>query len=220
MVRPTLPGRLCIFVAIGVLLAGCQKPPESLVDDLKRPVQPGSATADGELNRGTTTVAESIVTQVDISADANPQQVVKRFLRALQEGDEQVVGGLLTTQARQATQQHNLVVRPPGTESATFQIGKAEEVDGGAYVNCVWTESVGGGVSESFEIIWVLRKQNDGWRIVGMATQVIPSERPTFLNFEEPAEMLSRWRKIDDTMANRPSPGMRAANVPHDRLRR
>ncbi|MEE2989775.1 MAG: hypothetical protein VX715_04125 [Planctomycetota bacterium] len=220
MVRPTLTTRLFIFVGISVLLAGCQKPPESLVDDLKEPDQTSSLAAGSEQNTGTTTVADSIVTQVDISADANPQQVVKRFLRALQEGDEQVVGGLLTTQARQATQQHNLVVRPPGTESATFQIGTAEEVDGGAYVNCVWTESVGGGVSESFEIIWVLRNQSDGWRIVGMATQVIPNERPTFLNFEEPAEMLSKWRKIDDTMSGRPSTGTRTASDPRDRLRR
>ena len=219
MARHTFHRTLSLFIGVGVLLSGCQKPPESLVDDLKEPDQPGS-TADGNQDAGSTTVAESIVAQVDISPDANPQQVVKRFLRALQDGDEQVVGGLLTTQARQATQQHNLVVRPPGTESATFQIGTAEEVDGGAYVNCVWTESVGGGVTESFEIIWVLRNQNDGWRIVGMATQVIPNERPTFLNFEEPVEMLSKWRKIDDTLTDRPSPGTRTAGDLNDRLRR
>jgi len=143
MIRPSLQGSLFILAAAVLLLTGCQKPPSSLAEDLKEPDQPDSAVADGT----STTVAESIVTQVDISADASPQQVVERFLRALQDGDEQVVGGLLTTQARQATQQHNLVVRPPGTQSATFQVGNSEKVDGGAYVNCVWTESVGGGVS-------------------------------------------------------------------------
>jgi hypothetical protein len=216
MVRQSLHGSLLIFAALLLLLTGCQKPPDSLVDELKEPDQPDSAVGDNDA----TTVAESIVTQVDISADASPQQVVERFLRALQDGDEQVVGGLLTTQARQATQQHNLVVRPPGTQSATFQVGSSENVDGGAYVNCVWTESVGGGVNESFEIIWVLRNQNDGWRIVGMATQVLPDERPTFLNFEEPLEMLSKWRKIDDTMSDRPSGQTRTANNPADRLQR
>jgi hypothetical protein len=216
MARQSLPGLLFILAAVVLLLPGCQKPPGSLVEDLKEPDQPDSTVA----AEGATTVAESIVTQVDISADASPQQVVERFLRALQDGDEQVVGGLLTTQARQATQQHNLVVRPPGTKSATFQVGSSEKVDGGAYVNCVWTESVGGGLSESFEIIWVLRHQNDGWRIVGMATQVVPEERPTFLNFEEPVEMLSKWQKIDDTMSDRHPGRTRTAGNPNDRLRR
>jgi len=215
MVRQSLHGSLLVFAAL-LVLSGCQKPPDSLVDELKEPDQPDSAVG----NNDATTVAESIVTQVDISADASPQQVVERFLRALQEGDEQVVGGLLTTQARQATQQHNLVVRPPGTQSASFQVGTSESVDGGAYVNCVWTESVGGGVNESFEIIWVLRNQNDGWRIVGMATQVLPNERPTFLNFEEPLEMLSKWRKIDDTMSGRPSSQTRTATNPANQLQR
>ena len=215
MVRQSLHGSLLVFAAL-LVLSGCQKPPDSLVDELKEPDQPDSAVG----NNDATTVAESIVTQVDISADASPQQVVERFLRALQEGDEQVVGGLLTTQARQATQQHNLVVRPPGTQSASFQVVTSENVDGGAYVNCIWTESVGGGVNESFEIIWVLRNQNDGWRIVGMATQVLPNERPTFLNFEEPLEMLSKWRKIDDTMSGRPSSQTRTATNPANQLQR
>ena len=83
MVRQSLHGSLLIFAALLLLLPGCQKPPHSLVDELKEPDQPDSAVGDNDA----TTVAESIVTQVDISADASPQQVVERFLRALQDGD-------------------------------------------------------------------------------------------------------------------------------------
>ena len=36
----------------------------------------------------------------------------------------------------------------------------------------------------------------------------------------EPAEMLSKWRKIDDTMSGRSLPGTRTASDPRDRLRR
>jgi hypothetical protein len=221
MLRQSLASLLVLFLVTSlILLAGCQKSPQSLVDELKEPDQPGSEELVEETLTSLMPVGDTIVPQVDISPDASPQQVIERFVKALQEEDKQVVTGLLTIQARRATQQYGLVVRPEGTESATFQIGAVERVDGGAYVNCTWTESIGGGVSQSFEIIWVLRKQNDGWRVVGMATQVLPTERPTFLNFEEPEEMLSKWRMIDDTLEGRSRASQQAAGDPRNRLRR
>ena len=82
MVRQSLPGLLFLLAAVVLLLPGCQKPPGSLVEDLKEPDQPDSAVA----AEGATTVAESIVTQVDISADASPQEVVERFLNEVDAG--------------------------------------------------------------------------------------------------------------------------------------
>ena len=49
--------------------------------------------------------------------------------------------------------------------------------------------------SVSYEIVWALRQQTDGWRIAGMATQVTPAEAPIFLNFEDPDEMLASGKK-------------------------
>lgn len=210
---------LLVSIALLVCQVGCQKAPESLTEEVKTPadaVQPAEEPPLVNLDPA----ASGILTQVDISPDANPQQVVDRFLKALRDGDDQVVAGLLTARARQETAKHDLVVRPPGTPAADFRVGSVEKVEGGAYVNCVWTESSGGVATETFDIVWVLREQADGWRVAGMATRVLAGEAPTFLNFEEPAEMLRKWRKIDEALVGEGTSVERTASDPRDRLRR
>ena len=146
---------------------------------------------------------------VDLSTSATPQQVVQFFLTALQEGNDEQVTGLLTAKARTETAKHDLVVRSPGSPSAQFSVGELEMVSGGAYVNSQWSETTPDGLTQLFDIIWVLRQQTDGWRIAGMATRVAANEQPTYLNFENPKEMIRKWNAADKRLTNQDNPANR-----------
>lgn len=135
-----------------------------------------------------------------LPAGTPPQDVVHKFLESLRSGDETVASYLLTDKAREETAKHDLVVSPPGTPSAQYQVGAIELSDNqnGAYVTSIWTEPDQEGADQAYEIIWVMRKQPEGWRIAGMATEIIPGEMPLFLNFEDPQDML---RKREQALA-------------------
>jgi hypothetical protein len=152
------------------------------------------------LTIGTTTPA------VDLAVEATPEQVVEYFLAALQQGNDEQVTGLLTAKARTETAKHDLVVRSPGSPTAKFNVGALEMVSGGAYVNSQWSETSRDGFAHTFEIIWVLRKQTNGWRIAGMATRVADNEQPTYLNFENPQEMIRKWNAADKRLTNKANP--------------
>jgi len=139
--------------------------------------------------------------------EASPQLIVQNFLSALQLGDDSEISKLLTTKAKQETEKHELVVRSPGSPEATFEVGGVEMVSGGAYVTSLWKEPGADGLTHQFDIIWILRPQVDGWRIAGMATRVAANEPPTYLNFEEPAEMIRIWKDADRRLATQQQEG-------------
>ena len=132
---------------------------------------------------------------------ATPEQVVTHFLQALCQGDADAVTQLLTDKARVETQKHQLVVQPPGTEAAKYQVGKVEFVKGGAYVNSLWIEPGADGMEQQYDIVWVLRSQSNGWRVAGMAARIDRDRELTYLNFEDPQEMLSKWEAVDTELA-------------------
>ena len=80
-------------------------------------------------------------------------------------------------------------------------------VSGGAYVTSHWKEPGKDGLTHQFDIIWILREQTDGWRIAGMATRVAAHEAPTYLNFEEPEEMIRIWQEADRRLATQQDEG-------------
>ena len=139
--------------------------------------------------------------------EASPQQIVQSFLSALQLGNDADISNLLTTKAKQETEKHELVVRSPGSPQATFEVGGVEMVSGGAYVTSLWKEPGDDGLTHQFDIIWILRPQTDGWKIAGMATRVAANEPPTYLNFEEPAEMIRIWKDADRRLATQQQEG-------------
>jgi hypothetical protein len=139
---------------------------------------------------------------------------VASFLKALREGDSRMAESLLTPKAREETAKRHLVVQPPGKPTATFEIGRVEYLSAdrtGAHVQSVWTEDAG---TVSYEIVWALRRQDDGWHIAGMATQVVSNEPPVFLNFEDPDDMLERWRIADERLAAEQNSQLRQAAKP------
>jgi hypothetical protein len=134
------------------------------------------------------------------AVDAGPDAVVTAFLEATRRGDDQLAANLLSQKALEETSRIGLAVKPPGTPSMEYQIAEveyAEEVSDGAYVHSTWTEQFEG-VEEEFEVTWVLRRETEGWRIVGMAAELQPGDPPFFLNFEDPAELYRQMQEIAD----------------------
>lgn len=132
--------------------------------------------------------------------DATPEEIVVAFLQASRNGDEQVATLLLTNKARQETEREGLALDPPGTPTMKFEVGAVEFADNqqnAAYVNSTWSETETG-EAEKFEVVWVLRKQADGWRIAGMATQTSPEQQSEFLNFEDPRDILRIKQQIGE----------------------
>jgi len=137
---------------------------------------------------------------VEVAVEAAPEQVVSTFLAALKAGDEATTAALLTGKAREETAKHEIAVAPQSAPGATYTVspGKVlEENPNGAHVSSVWTETYQDG-SITYEIVWVLRKQPEGWRIAGMALELIPNQPPQFLNFEDPQDMM---RKHEEALA-------------------
>lgn len=209
---------LCVAVALLLGLVGvtgcgdADTDSTSSTPELVAPVVNLNPDSDAELaeppqeSPARTLTMGSAVPVVDLSASATPEQVVEHFLSALQQGSDEQVTGLLTAKARTETAKHDLVVRSPGSPTAKFSVGALELVSGGAYVNSQWSETSRDGISHSFEIIWVLRKQANGWRIAGMATRVAENEQPTYLNFENPQEMIRKWNAADKRLTNKENP--------------
>lgn len=134
---------------------------------------------------------------------ASPSEIVREFLSSLRDGNKRVAEGLLTQRAREETRKRDLAVQPPGTPNAKYEIQGVKyvsEAKTGAHVQSLWMEPDADGSSITYEITWVLRKQSDGWRIAGMATQLVPDERPLFLNFEDPDDMLAKWENADQAL--------------------
>lgn len=146
-----------------------------------------------------------------------PESVVSAFLESLRAGNDTMAAALLTDVARQETQKKGLKVQPPGTPDMTYQIGQTEyvtEAKDGAHVGSVWSEKLDTGETASFEVIWVLRREPQGWRIAGMATPVGDDSQPLFLNFEDPDDLLQKWQESETEMVeNAPAAGGPAGQV-------
>jgi hypothetical protein len=139
-----------------------------------------------------------------VKADSSPEKVVTEFLNAMKTGNDGVAAGLLTATAREETAKHSLAVQPPGSPTAEYEIseGQLSEDDSTvAQVGCLWTEKDAQGADHTEEVVWVLRKNPEGWRVFGMATQMPTRQDPVFFNFEDPAEMTALMEEISQEMA-------------------
>ena len=74
------------------------------------------------------------------------------------------------------------------------------EFDDGARVAMTWTDVDDEGKPTSDKAIWVLRKETEGWRVVGTAAIFFPGEEPVLLNFENPAEVKKKLEEVSNRM--------------------
>lgn len=144
---------------------------------------------------GGTAVASTEPKQVPV--DATPDQVVTVFLDAMKAADGPTVEALLTAKAREETIRHNMPVEPVAAPHAQFQVAAPQYLpmnSNGAHVQAQWVES-DGMLTYTHTVIWVLRRQTDGWRIAGFAIELVPGQGPQFLNFEDPADMIKKQQE-------------------------
>ena len=154
-------------VAVATLLNGCQQ-------ESAEPESPAITGQNGSLIAPVVDLNSTPKQQPD--ADTTPQQIVTQFLQALCQGDADAVTQLLTEKARVETKKHQLAVQPPGTAAAQYQVGKVELVEGGAYVNSIWSEPATDGNRQRWEwwglvALWHNSTEPRGGRGMGRSPQ-------------------------------------------------
>jgi hypothetical protein len=138
------------------------------------------------------------------AAQGGPDKAVHDFLDAVRRGDDAKAAKMLTPVAREKTAELHMVVAPPGSETAQFEVGEVEMVsEDGAHVATTWTDVDAEGNRHSDQILWILRKEKEGWRVAGMATKIFDDELPIILNFEDPQDMLRKQKLAEEEVARR-----------------
>lgn len=137
------------------------------------------------------------------SADGGPEASISQFLAAVKNGDDKLASSLLTDLARQKTTEMEIVVAPPGSETASYKVLESEIEGDAAQVGTDWTDLDADGRPRTDRVVWMLKKQGGAWRISGMATRVFPDMPPVILNFEDPEDMMRKQQAAEEEIARR-----------------
>lgn len=143
--------------------------------------------------------------ETTLSGGPSPEAVIGEFLAAVKKGDDKQASALLTNVARQKTTEMEMVVAPPGSDTATFKVLESEVEGVEAQVGTDWTDLDADGRPRTDRIVWLLHHETEGWRIKGMATRVFPDLPPVMLNFEDPEDMLKKQQAAEAEIARRDS---------------
>jgi hypothetical protein len=147
-------------------------------------------------------VQESAVEPVRKLSENGPDAAVHQFLEAVRTGNDEGASQMLTPLARQKTAEYQMVVAPQSSDTASFRVSDVEMIgDDGAHVQSFWTDIDENGEKHTDTIIWMVRKEPQGWRIAGMATRVIEDKPAVIMNFEDPEEMLAKQQQIEEELA-------------------
>jgi len=133
-----------------------------------------------------------------------PEAVVHEFLEAMRTGNAEKAGALLTPLAKQKTTEAGLSVGLNCSQAASFKVKEVEHVsEDGAHVATEWSDIDEQGQPHTDPIVWMLRREKDGWRVAGMATKVFADELPIILNFEDPNDMVRKQELAEEEMRRR-----------------
>ncbi len=132
-----------------------------------------------------------------------PDQVMQQFLGAIKKGDDKQASSLLTELARKKTSEMEMVVAPPGSDTASYKILETEIENNEAQVATEWTDLDADGRPHTDPIVWLLRREPAGWRIKGMGTRIFPDMDRIVLNFEDPVDMLHKQQEAEAEIARR-----------------
>ncbi|MFM7248284.1 MAG: hypothetical protein ACKO5R_00115 [Planctomycetaceae bacterium] len=137
--------------------------------------------------------------------DAAKASVVT-FLEAIKRGDDAAASAMLTTVARTKTEELGLTVAPPVNPSARYEVKECELVGEGGdlvHVGTVWVDTDEAGRENNENIVWVVRLDPEGWRVVGMAMKVFDDLPPLLLNFEDPDDMIAKQEMVAQELQRR-----------------
>jgi hypothetical protein len=166
------------------------------------------------------------------AADAGTEPAkatVTAFLDAIKRGDEQAAKALLTKLARAKTDEMGISVAPPVSSTAAYSIRECERIkdaDDLVHVATTWTDTDDDGFTSTENVIWAVRLEPEGWRVVGMATLVFEDMPPLLLNFEDPEDMIAKQEMVAAELQRRAKQaaeaeaGPRTATSPTDGQRK
>ncbi len=167
----------------------------------------------GSSDNGSGKPAATVSESAEPVKGPGPAEVIKTFLAAVKQGDDGVAERLLTTKALEETKKHDLVIAPPGSATATFDVGEVEMVSGGAHVLSKWSDGPPE-MRQTDEMVWVLRQDDHQWRIVGMITKPFDDMPPVVLDFEDPQDMLRQQELVQQEAMRRAQAENNAAAAP------
>jgi hypothetical protein len=131
---------------------------------------------------------------------------VVAFLEAIKHGDDTAAQALLTKVARAKTAELGISVTQPFNDTASYAIRECEmvgEADDLVHVGTTWTDTDKDGFKTTENVIWVVRLDPEGWRVVGMATRVFEDLPPLLLNFEDPEDMIAKQEMVAQELEKR-----------------
>lgn len=141
-------------------------------------------------------------------ATGSAKRTVVDFLEAVRRGDDGAARGLLSVAARTKTEELGLSVAPPVEDTATYTVKECEVVseEGDVvHVGTTWTDTDADGFKTSDNVVWVVRLDPEGWRVVGMAMRIFEDLPPLLLNFEDPEDMLAKQEMVATELQKRAS---------------
>lgn len=117
-------------------------------------------------------------------------KVVYEFFDAVRQGQMEAAKQRLTPLALQRITERNMNIAPPGSPTASFQVGEVTKRQGDhALVSLVWSEVDADGKPYQEYIHCELRIDQGQWRICGMAQDLGPGRPPVVMDFENPEGM-------------------------------
>lgn len=121
---------------------------------------------------------------------AGPETAVAEFLQAVRSGNDAKTSQMLTTAARETTAALGMPLTPSGSDTAEFKVGAVEYVgEDGARVACTLSDLDENLQRQSQELVWMVRREPEGWRIAGVAIPLGDGQPPRALNFESREDM-------------------------------
>ncbi|MDR2755519.1 MAG: hypothetical protein LBC20_07405 [Planctomycetaceae bacterium] len=159
-------------VGISLFLGGCGGEPVL-------PSQPVAALP---------TAAFAITTSdTDLPETSTASEIVSRFMTAILHGESRTIRTLLTPLARQKSKELGISFTPQTSHTASFTIDQIiPHGENCVYVHTTLTDSNEKGEKETAEIVWIVDKNEEGWRISGAAAELFDGQDKTLLNFEDP----------------------------------
>lgn len=143
---------------------------------------------------------------VGSGAAERAKQSVVTFLEAVKRGDNDAASAMLSKVAKAKTEELGMMVAPPVKPTATYSVGECEVVgdaDDLVHVATTWSDTDAEGFTSSENVVWVVRLDPEGWRVVGMATKVFPDLPPLLLDFEDPEDMVAKQEAVAEEIQRR-----------------
>jgi hypothetical protein len=164
----------------------------------------GSSNSTGDAASQATATQTAQTPAAAKAEQGGPAEAVTQFLEAVRTGNDEMATKMFTPLARKRAAEMDIQVAPRGSDTAKFEVGKVEQVgEDGARVTSKWTDLDKNGRPRTDEILWMVRREAEGWRIAGMAATVFEGEAPLLLDFEQPEETMRRLDLLREEVKRR-----------------